>query len=169
MADRQLQAILSSGEITSMNIGGTDSGDAVAKVSDISPNIISVGTMTQLSAQTLVAGVPEILFYFSEEVIKIGSSLSSSTTTQEIFVATSGVYKIMGTVKLTDGNANEVHTITLYNNGIATPFKGSITGNGNIVFIGATPLSQGDDLQLYITSTSTSITVVNSSIIVEKI
>ena len=169
MADRQLQAILSSGEITSMNIGGTDSGDAVAKISDITPSICVVGTTSGITSQSLVAGVPEKLTFFDTSTITIGPAISSSIANQQINLSETGIYSVSGTISIKDGNQSQVHKVTLYVNSNPTPFMGSIQGDGNIVFIGAGSYSQGDDLELYIESTSNSIEIILSSMTVEKI
>lgn len=169
MADRELSSILTSGEISGINLGGTDSSNAVVTAADLVPSLIAVGASSSLVAQTIVANTDTKLFYFSAASIMSGTDFTFDIVNQEVNIVNAGAYKLSGTISVLNGNANEIHTIIAYINGVATPMKATRTGNGEMVFIGASMFNDNDTLELYINSTTTSITVEFSSLIIEKI
>lgn len=168
MADKELATVLNSGDLSSIYLGGTTSAHKVAVAADVTPSILSIGATSPLSSQS-VSTTPEKLTWFTSETALLGSSFSYSIPNQRITILESGTYKVGGTVRLSDGSNNEAHTITTYLNGIATPFEASIEGDGTLVFIAAAQYSTADYIELYISSTSSTITVQFSNLVVEKI
>lgn len=169
MADRQLQNILSSGEITSIYIGGTSSDNAVVTQELINKHILAVGAQAPLTAQTVTPSTPALLTWFDTTTVSIGNLITANTPAQSITVASSGAHNVSGTIYIEGGNSNDSHTITMYVNGVATPYHDHLVGSeGTMTFIGANTFSLGDTITLYITSTATSIQVQYATVIVEK-
>jgi hypothetical protein len=173
MADKELQTVLNSGELTGIKLGGTATANEVATKADIEASIISVGTHIAQPSQTLVAGVEEQLFYFDTQTILIGADLVSNVTTDTITIVTSATYKIGGTITAEAAN-KDVIDIHLAVNGADVGLHNSMTGRGagkkvTVSYFGAISLSAADELTLSVESTGTSIIVDASSMVIEKI
>jgi len=171
--DRQLATILNSGEITSMYIGDTTSADNVQVASDVALSILSAGTTSELSEQTLVAETPEVLNWFEDVVIELGSDISYTAVDDEINIITTGIYKLGGAFLLDAPNGDDVD-ICLYINGSPTSNCGHTIGRGAgkhvvIVYYTAVALSAADDLTLWVESDGTSITIQSANLVIEKI
>jgi len=171
--DRQLQTILNSGEIIGIKIGGTASGDSVATLDDVALSILSAGTTSELSEQTLVAGVPEVLNWFEDVVIELGSDIAYTAIDDEINIVTTGIYKLGGAFLLDAPNGDDVD-ICLYINGSPTPNCGHTIGRGagkhvSIVYYTVVALSAADDLTLWVESDGTSVTIQSCNLVIEKI
>lgn len=173
MADRELQTVLNSGEITSMYIGGVSSSKKVVINEDIALSMVAVGTQTPLAAQTLASGVAEKYTYFTGHTVNQGADIAYSVPDQRINIITSGTYKIMGT-QIIEGGLGKEFDFCLRINGVEAPLCGFVEGRGagkknNAVNVGVLTLSAGDYLEIWITANDTSVTCAASSVAVEKI
>lgn len=174
MADRELQTVLNSGEITSMYIGGVSSDKKVVIKDDIEPSILALGAAGELTPQALSNGVAEKLTWYDSEIATRGTDITHSLPVQEINILTSGIYRIMGTITFEYASGVSVE-FSLYKNGTPSGFSNTATGEGSndpvsVPYIGVSSLSAGDVLSIYVTaSSSNSITVNRSSVVIEKI
>jgi|SaaInlStandDraft_4_1057021.scaffolds.fasta_scaffold01837_11 hypothetical protein len=173
MADRELQTILNSGEITSIYLGSPIADNKVVTAGDVELSILGVGSVVPLAQQTLAAGVPEVYTWITTDTISQGGDITYSATTQRISILTSGVYKIAGTQVFTAGNVNYLQ-FCLRINGVQAPICNSNEGRGSsqavsVSSFGVLTLSAGDYLEVWVESTGTDITCQSSSVFVEKI
>jgi hypothetical protein len=173
MADRELQTILNSGEITSMYLGSPATDNRVVTEGDVKLSILGVGTISPLAEQTLAAGVPEVYTWITTDTISQGDDITYSAATQRINILTSGVYKIAGTQVFTAGNVNYLQ-FCLRINGVQAPICNSNEGRGlsqsvSVSSFGVLTLSAGDYIEIWVESTGTDITCQSSSVFVEKV
>jgi hypothetical protein len=134
-------------------------------------SVLSV-TSNGLPLQTLVPDTATVLNYMETDLVDIGTGISHTLGTSHMLINTAGIYKIFGTVNLM-APVNDIIDIELYVDNLPTGFKASSIGRGtsSIVSFQHAFLSQfniNDDIDLYITSSGTEVTVTSSTITVES-
>lgn len=174
MADRELQTILNSGEITQAYFGGVTSSKKVVIQEDIQLSLVALAASTSLTSQAIVANTPEKYTWYDTAVVDQGSHVGYTLADQEINIISSGTYKVMGTQQFEFQNGSIVE-FTMYVNGVASSFKNSGIGKGSgnsvgVTFIGAATFNAGDTITIYVEGNSTgNITCMGSNVLVEKI
>ena len=132
----------------------------------------SVITTSPIAAQVLVANVPEKLNWMTTALVDEGTAITIDIPTDNLLVNESGTYRVYGVVSALVP-VNNLAEIELYIDNLPTGFKSSCVGRGqNSVVTYAysflTPFLVNDDINLYVTSTGTEITIQSASVTVEK-
>ena len=138
---------------------------------EIVPSLLTVGTTINLSPQS-VSTTPSKLTYATGAFFSCGNKFTFDVPNQRIAISSQSTAIIGGSIVLT-GTINNIIDVSLYINGSPTGNMISLTipSSGKPVtfsYYGAMQLYQNDYVEVYISSTGSSATVLNSSVVLEE-
>lgn len=179
MADRDLQAILNSGQITNMSIGGVTTEEKVMTFGDLTnAQIVSrakLGLMVMsgnsLTPQT-IAVTPTKVTLFDTKDVEAGVGAAGDVALNRATATLTGVFKLRFEAFISYAS-NVDMTFQMYKNGVAFGNSITLSGQGSKVFpitlITSANLAANDYLELYATaSSSTNITISQANGTLEK-
>jgi len=171
MADTELQAILSGGAITNIQIGGATVNEAVPVKSELKdPSLQEVGITNMRGAniapQSLIADTPAKVNLFDTKVVEAGVGVSGYVVTQRATATLNGLFKIRLDA-LVDYASNVDITWDLYKNGSPTGVPVTISGQGatafQIVKVSTESFVATDYIELYATASADTTLKVHSA------
>lgn len=165
-------------DITNLDTRVTTNETAIAthtdEINSLSENNHAISIASGVRAeQTLTPTVAEKLEWMATALVDAGStSISYDIPNNNILISSAAVYKVYGVVTAILP-INDICEIELYIDNLPTGFKTSCIGRGvdssvtfNYSFMN--DFIVNDDINLYVKSTGTSITLQSSSVTIEK-
>jgi len=124
-----------------------------------------------LGAQSVVVDTPEILSCMTGTLVNSDNTIFDKVA-NTITILEAGIYKICGTLNIS-APINDLLKITTYVDNLPTSFSATAIGRGNgvpvtISFTGMSAYSVNDELELWVESSGTSVTVETFTMVLEK-
>ena len=157
--------------VAAVNKNTTDIVDIYAKLAT-APSMVNIASGVR-APQTLVAGVPERLEWMTVATVDAGGSdISYVMPNNQFKTLTAAKYKLTGVISFTAAINDEVD-VELYIDNVATGFISSAIGRGatgvfTLTYATIVEFAINDEIDLYITSSGTEITVQSANITLEK-
>lgn len=193
LSDKQMQTILSSGEITEIKLGGTATTDVVqTKAEMTATNISQDNSGNELSSTDVAGTLGELanvgLGHMMTSIQKAGQAITTTPTKIDIFdmihhdingavtpspaldrftIDKSGLFRVYGTVTAEFSSSN-VATMQMYKNGVAEGFAINLQGRGagKPVIFSYTDLGDfiaNDYLEIYVSVDGTDSIVIDTA------
>ena len=156
---------------TNIATNTSDIGDIQTELAT-APSMVSISSSTR-TTQTLVADTPERLEWMSAATVDAGSAdISYVLLNHQFTVLTQAKYKLTGVVSF-KAPINDTVDVELYIDNVATGFVSSAIGRGDdsvltLTYAAVAEFNVNDEIDLYVTSTGTEVTVQSANVTLEK-